>query len=598
MKLRYLAVVITSILCLATVTSAQRTLEKTEALEILENLAERGVTTWLPAGTIEATHQEYRAARITDSAQVDAAIQQAVQGYQTKTDRIERTEELQKLHLDAIPFNVRYGLANESTMDSSVVVKYDGNKFYWEIDVTSRTDSVKLSPELEGNYMADRFDVTTSGERVFVWDGQEYTIHSVSANHAIVDAANRLPRTVNGPLTAGIIPWGQGALSSETLSSADISAVEILRDGTTQIEMMIEQANGLSIACVLDPAKDYAATYYTFNGSGNKAISRYYSGYRQMTGHWVPTSILIEQHDLLTGRLLRSDKWDLTVVDGSVPGPEQFDANYRADTVIEYHSTLSTKASIYNYSNAANTNRLLAEHLTYAATKSRRQQNCATAAVKHAATQLGKSVPDNKLASLIDTDGQTTMEDLKRFAKGLGLHCRAVHTDLATLRGLPGCQAILHIPGKNHYVVLDRIDERDAWIIDLSNPTFYYRKDKDSLPLDWSEGTALLLSARPIAGSFAEIDSGVLSTLSAGDGWSCTRLLQEQHVEPCTLVDYDCWGDFLWYYERWGCEAAPSGSCPGLMLARYAKDECYWDFERDACASDGNWKVQYMYACD
>jgi len=597
MKLKYLAVVTALILCLATVASAQRALEKTEALEILEGLAGRGVTTWLPAGTIKATHQEYRAAKTTDQAKVNAAIEQEVQEYQSTTDKTERTAQMQNLRLDAIPFNVRYELANEYNMNSSATVKYDGNRFYWRIDVASRSDSVTPGPELQGNYMLDRFDVSRNGQRVFLWDGQEYALHSISANHAIIDAANRLPRRISGPLTAGIIPWGQGVLSSERLSNADIAAAEVIRDGITQIEMTLEQANGSSIACVLDPARDYAVNSLTVVGLNN-VQSQYYSGYRQVAGHWVPTTILIEQHDLLTGRLLRSDKWDLTTVDGSVPGPEQFDTDYRADTVIEYHSTLSTKASVYHYSNATDTNRLLAEHLTYAATKSRRQQNCATAAVKHAAAQLGKSVPDNTLASLVDSDGQTTMEQLSRFAKDLGLHCRAVHTDLATLQDLPGCQAILHIPGKNHYVVLDRVDERDAWIVDLSNPTFYYRKDKDSLPLDWSEGTALLLSARPIAGSFGEIDRGVLSTLSAGDGWSCTDLLQEENQVPCFTSDYDCWGSFKWYYERWGCEAAPTGSCTYMGLARVAKDECFWDVLRGACNSDGTWEVTYMDACD
>lgn len=598
MKLTYLTVVVASVLCLATITSAQRTLERTEALEILDKLADRGVTTWLPAGTIKATHQEYRAARITDAAKVDAAIEQEIQQYQAQTEKAQRTAEMQELYLDAIPFNVRYGLANEYTMNSNVVVKYDGYRFYWEIDVTSRTDSVTPASELASNYMLDRFDVRTSGERVFVWDGQEYTLHSVSANHAIIDAANRLPRAVNGPLTAGIIPWGQGALSSETLSNADIAAVEVVRDGITQIEMTIEQTSGLSFVFALDPARDYATTSYTVAGPSNKVNSHYYAGYRHVAGHWVPTTVLIEQHDLLTGRLLRSDKWDLTAVDGSVPGPEQFDANYRADTVIEYHSTLSTKPAIYHYSNAANTNRILADHLTYTATKSPRKQNCATVAVKYTAAKLGKSVPDETLAPLVDSKGQTTMEDLKRFAQGMGLYCRAVRTNLATLRDLPACQAILHLPGKNHYVVLDRVDERNAWIVDLSKPMFYYRKDKDSLPLDWSEGTALLLSARPIAGSLGEIDSSVLSTLSAGDGWSCTDLLQEEHQEPCTLTEYDCWGSFKWYYERWGCEAAPSGSCTTQSLARYAKDECYWDLERGACNSDGTWDIIYMFACD
>ena len=43
------------------------------------------------------------------------------------------------MKLDAIPFNVQYKLANEYSMSSREVVKYDGERFYWEITVNSRT---------------------------------------------------------------------------------------------------------------------------------------------------------------------------------------------------------------------------------------------------------------------------------------------------------------------------------------------------------------------------------------------------------------------------------------------------------------------------
>jgi Peptidase C39 family len=597
MKSAYVTIVAIVTLCAATIASGQRTLEKTEALEIIEKLTSQRPTTWLPAGTIEAKHQKFRAARVTDSAQVNAAIQQEVQAYQTSADTIVRAEELQKQYLDAIPFNTRYALANEYNMSSSVTVKYDGDRFYWSISVTSRTDSVQPSADLAGNEMLERFDVTGSKERVFTWDGQQYTIHSVSANHAIADAANRLPRAVNGPLTAGITPWGQGALSSGNLSAAQVTATEVLRDGIDQIEMTIEPADGSAMVFVLDPAKDYAVTSCILTSLNDTVTSRYYSGYRKVAGRWVPSTILLERHDLFTDRLLASDKWDLTTIDGTVPGPEQFSAAYRANTVIEYHSPASTKASIYHYSNAADTEQLLAERLTYAATEGKSRQNCATAAIKHVAARLGKSVADSALAPIVQPNGQTTMDTLAQTAHGLGLYCRAVRTDLATLTDLPDCQTILHIPGKNHFVVLDRVDERDAWIVDLSSSTLYYRKNKASLPMDWSEGTALLISKEPITGPFAEIGHDALAMLSSGAGFSCTYLLQSESVSNCTTTDYDCWGAFKWYYKRWGCEYAPSGSCTNQSLARYAKDECIWDAIR-GCIGLSNWEFAYMSACE
>ncbi|UCD52925.1 MAG: hypothetical protein JSW27_09845, partial [Phycisphaerales bacterium] len=113
MKSKYVTTALIVTLCVAAVANGQRTLERTEALEILEKLASQRLTTWLPAGTIEARHQEFRAARVTSSAEIEAAIQSEIQAYQARADRIVKTEELQKLYLDAIPFNTRYRLANE-----------------------------------------------------------------------------------------------------------------------------------------------------------------------------------------------------------------------------------------------------------------------------------------------------------------------------------------------------------------------------------------------------------------------------------------------------------------------------------------------------
>jgi len=596
MKSAYVTLVTALMLCITTIAHGQRTLERAEVLEILEKLTSQRPTTWVPAGTIEARHQEYRAAKTTNVAEIEAVVQQEVQEYQDQTGRILRTAELQKQYLDALPFNVRYELANEHNMTSNVTVKYDGERFYWRIKVASRTDSLTLPAELAGNDMVERFDVSRNAERIFAWDGARYTIHSASVNHSIVDVANRFPRAVNGPLTAGVVPWGQGTLTYSNLSAAGRSGAEISRDGTTQIEITIEPKDGSSMTFALDPARDYAVTSCTLTELNGKTTSRYCSGYRQVAGNWVPLTVLIEQHDTLSGRLLRSDKWDLTTVSAAIPPAEQFNVEYAADALVEYYSPVSARSSIYQYSNAADMDLLLAEHLAYTATSGKQRRNCATAAVGYAAAQLGKSVSSSALAQLVDSDGQTTMYDLKQFTQGLGVYCRAVKTDMATLKDLPACQVILHIPGKNHFVVLDRVDEQYAWIVDLSKSAFYYRKDIAFVPMDWSEGTALLLSAQPITGPLANIDDGVLKTLAGGDGWDCTLKLQDEYVMLCTQVGGDCWGMIKWYYERWGCDDAPSGGCIDWPLARYIKDECVWD-PWIICSNEGHWDIGYLSAC-
>jgi hypothetical protein len=597
MKTTQTMLVAALLLCAAAPVLGQRPLEHTESLEILARLTSAKPETWLAAGTIEATHREYRAPKTTDQAKIDAAIQRATQAYQGGARRAVRSAKLAKLQLEALPFNVRYKMANEYTMRSNVLVRYDGERFYWSIDVVSRDDSVTPPSDLTGNYMTRNFRTGWHGHRIFSWNGREYTIYSASVKNAIVDASHRLPRAVNGPLTAGIVPWGRGPLSYENLRDADISTTEVSRDGTDLVEMAIELTNGSSMKLVLDPAKDYAVTSCTQPGPDDTIISSTYSAYEHLAGKWIPTTILIERYNVQTGELLASDKWDFLTVDAAVPGPEQFNVEYDADTVVEYYSPLSTKSAIFHYSNMADTHRLLAEHLTYAATSGRQTQNCATVAVKYTAARLGRSASDEVLARIVGDAGQTTLSDLQQSARQLGLHCRAIRADVATLKNLDDCQAILHIPGQEHFVVLDHVDEKYVWLADLSNSTFLYPQEATALARNWSAGTALLLSNHPITGSFHDIDDTALGAIAGGNGWSCTELLQEHDVDTCWETLYDCGGWFQYFYERWGCEPAASGTCSSGLLPSVSEVQCGWHPVYE-CQPIGDWYTYQMPACD
>jgi hypothetical protein len=297
--------------------------------------------------------------------------------------------------------------------------------------------------------------------------------------------------------------------------------------------------------------------------------------------------------------LLRSDKWDFGTVSTAVPGPEKFSVSLGAGTAVEYYSTMSSKASVYRYSNAVDTDLLLAERLAYAAGEGSQLQNCGTASLQYAATQMGKTPTASQLAQLIDADGQTTMYDLKQCAQRLGLYCRVVRTDLATLETLSGCKAILHLPGQDHFVVLDHVDDRYAWAVDLSKDAFYCRMDRAFMANDWSDGVALLISNQPITGAFSDLSDGSLRNIHGGAGWSCTELLQEEWIIPCDDAGgYNCYGYFQWYFERWGCESAPSGTCTTSQYARMAGNDCYWDVFGGSCQVTGTWDWYGMAACN
>jgi hypothetical protein len=184
---------------------------------------------------------------------------------------------------------------------------------------------------------------------------------------------------------------------------------------------------------------------------------------------------------------------------------------------------------------------------------------------------------------------------MKQVAQGAGLYCRCVQTDLATLRTLDGVRAILHVPGKNHFLLLDQIDNRYVWVIDLANDKFYYRKSVDFFPLEWSDRVALLISDRPITGSFADIDDATLRTLIGGDGWACTRLIQGNYVIYCDYVPPGCDGWMSMFWERYGCDVAPSGTCELESMLRFQRAPCFPDPAKDCVL--GAWTFYYMKAC-
>ncbi|RKY25043.1 MAG: hypothetical protein DRP62_02255 [Planctomycetota bacterium] len=598
MKTKHLASAGIFLLSVSYVAFADRPLERTEVLQIFEQLTSQPRKTWIPAGTIQATHEEYRAPKTTDLSEINSRIKEKIAEYQSNPNKRELTKNLQKMRLDAVPFNVRHKLSNEYMMSSSVIVRFDGDRFYWEINVDSRTDSVKPGKDLAGNFMTRQFDLNWNARRIFAWDGEKYTTYFLPGNHAIVDTTGSTPHVVNGPLTAGIIPWGYGHYTYENLSAAESSAVEKYVNGQTQIHLTLNNSDGSEMLFVMDPARDYAVLSCSINRNGNSVITKQYSNYQLISSNWVPTTILLEHYETGSNKLLARDLWDITSIDANVPESCEFNVGYEADALIE-HFAFGSKPEMYRYSQGVDTDLLLAERLAYAAAEGTQPQNCATVALKYTASQLDKDVTDEQLAQLVTEPNQeTSLYAMKQFAQGLGLYCRAVKTDIETLRNLNSCEVILHIPGKKHFAVLKGIDDKYVWTIDLASNKFYYRTDISFFGMDWTDGTALLVSNSPIMGEFTEINNDELQTIIGAAGYSCTRLLQEYGVIFCTYIGGGCEGYYQEYYTRYGCEAAESGSCRSSRMIRYAESPCIVDpYDPLACDVTGEWTCYYMRAC-
>jgi len=594
MKAKHLTLAAIALLFLGHAALADRQLDRAEILTIFGTLTGQPMTTWISTGTIRAAHEEYRAPETTSSAAINSQIQRAIQEYQNSDNRRALTEKLQKMELDAIPFNVRYRLSNEYTMTSMVVVEYDGSRFNWEINVQSRTDSVRPGPELAGNFMSDEFNLKWNRRRAFTWDGSKYTIYSRSANYAMVDATGSLPHVVNGPLTAGVVPWGYGAFSYANLSAAQSTADEKDANGQTQIHLTLRTSDGSDMLLVMDADRDYALIS-ALTERADTTISTQYGNHRRVAGRWVPMTISIEQFDRWTNRMLAYDVWDFTSVSDRTPAIGSFSVAYEPDALIEYRSPVTDRPLTYRYSPMLDMDTLLTERLNFVASQGAQAQNCGTAALKYAASQLGKDATDRQLARLIDgANGGTSLQAMRDTARSLGLYARAVRTDMEGLKNLSGCQAILHIPGKNHYVVLGDIDSHHVWCVDLANDRFCYRADIHFFGMDWTEGTVLLVSDRPITGGFNDIADGQLKAIRGGDGYTCTDLLQEYDVIYCSGW---CEGCYTYYPTRYGCEAAPSGMCMESEMLRSAESPCTIDSIWFDCTVTGDFTCYYMSAC-
>ena len=538
---------------------ADRQLDKAEILQIFQKLTDQPRKTWIPAGTIKAAHQEYESSH----------------GY---------------------------------TIDSTVIVKYDGDRFYWEINIDSHTKQTEPEGSSPGKSSQYGFDLNWNKRRVFAWDGERHTMYFRPGNDAIVtEGPSNIPVTVNGPLTAGIIPWGYGVYTLQSLSAAESSAQV---DGRGQVHLTVfMEINKLTVemAFVLDPTKDYAVLSYSLNDGGISSISKTYEDYKLVSGRWIPTTIIIDQYDnrKQPPELLSYDEWNLTSINVSPPQPDWFSVAYETGASVKYHPSITNKALWYDSSNEVDIDSLLHDRLEIVLSGHTQRQNCATMAMKYVLGQLGKDVDDSNLAARLPNEPNegTSLHAMKEFVQGLGLYCLAVKTDIQTLKNLKGCQVILHLPGPNHYVVLDHIDDEYVWVIDLDSNRFYYRTKLDEFGWDWSDGTALLISKTPLllTGTFTEVVDNELRQIIGGfPTFSCTDVIQEEDTIFCSPpIGLTCGGCYYSIEELCGCIPDPNGgSCTGTAMLAYSYIHCYIDpVTMNTCIVDGDIYGRYMRAC-
>lgn len=576
-------------------------LEDADIKQILLELTSNRQYSWIREGTIQARHEQYRAPRTTDINEVTSEISSAIHCYLNAAEKPEVTEELRKMRLDAIPFNTRYRLQNEYTMLSHVLVEYDGQRFYWRIDVLSREDSVVPDKKMRDNFKSRYFNLDWNRHRIFSWNGEDYTMYFLPGNHAVIRAGESSRPPVNGPLTAGLIPWGRGEYTYDNILNAN--PVAVARDTPTgkRVELSFDLSNGARTVIELDQSKDYIAVSQAITRSSGVVVITEYRNHILVSHQWVPQKILVSQADSLSGALLGYDLWEFTEIDTRAPSPTSFQVDYESGALVEYYSETADRPLMFRASSFVNPDLVLAEKLSALASSGIAHQNCGTLAASYVAEQMGKPVSKEQLSELINPDDDTTsLYAIKTYLESTGLYCRAIRTNMETLKDLVNDRSILHIPGKGHFVVVEGISGGYIWLTDLASSKFHYRKPLDFFDMDWTEGVALIVSTSTIhiSGDFSDISVADQRMILGASGYQCTNLIQEEDVIYCSQpVQGICEGYYEFYYERWGCESAESGSCSTSAMIQRTECPCILDPNNLSCEISGDWTTYYMRAC-
>ena len=546
--MKNISLIITGILLVSAVSFAgtEESLSQEQILNVFSSLKTQTRLSWIPSGAIEATH----------------------------------------IHIDT---------ETNEVVTTTEKIKYDGNKFRWVIDVESHED-IGGKPKLSA-------DVRLNAKRVFLWDGNEYSLYFKSGENSIVydDTAN-IPVNVNGPLKAGVVPWGHGIFKVDEMAKNLISAI---RDADGKIVMQLKKDSEYTMQLKLDPTKNYAVLSHILEWTGKSRNTNTYSDFVKYGDYWIPSTIVIDRADYIseTNPTQSGDLWQITSVNVSPPTEDLFKAAYDDNTRVKYRTM--DRVMSYRHKTGRNAEYMLQHRKYNASLTDRDDRNCATAALLYVLSMFDKEINTTDFDGLVTgTDKSTTLFQIDEFIKSKELNSIAVKSDLEKLSALKDCQIILHLPKAKHYVILDHIDGKYAWIIDLDSDKFYYRMPIDQFKELWTDQTAMVISNKPItapAGS-TDLPEDKLHQMKGATGgfgtYSCSKLIQEEDDKPCSQFMGFCGGTYVIWYDVYECQLdAAGGYCSGENVLSRASNACIDDIG-GGCTVAGAWKSYYMHGCN
>ncbi|MCF7974155.1 MAG: hypothetical protein K9N55_10095 [Phycisphaerae bacterium] len=578
------------------VATAQSDLSQSEMEALIQKLTENPRETWLTQGSLNAVCVAYRAPALQDEQTLQSIIREKSEGYVSKPNKAQKTPALQAQFLEAIPFNTRYGLQNESTRVTSEYIIVDGEKFHCETSINSHQDSLAPGPRLAQNPYVRKFNLATNAQRVFNYDGRLKSEYYQSANLAIEEESLGTPGLPRA-LSAGLIPWGKGFLTRESIMESNPSA-SIRRIARTEYILLEFQHEQASVSATLDSSKSLAVLDCTITRSDGLVTDYDLSDYMQVNGQWIPMSIYVEQHipDKKRYRLLKSEQWQLDILESTIPSTTVFSPKYDEEALIKYFSPLTKSPLHYIYRSQINTDELLTQRL-FALTDNR-PKNCATAAIEYISQKLEVPLTEAP-ATIVDYSGMTSLYDMEKFFVQQGLFTKAIKTTVDKLPLYKNYFVIVHLPDISHFVIVESVNSEKVWTLDLSSNDFYMSHTKDYFQANWIEGTALLVSSQAITvPAEPDLDPVELQIISGG-GFQC---LPEQDVDVilCSKTPGGtCIGEEEVYFAYSICKPASFGQCEdNLVVLSYRSSYCdntpVWHGQCDA----GFMYILTVQACD
>lgn len=272
----------------------------------------------------------------------------------------------------------------------------------------------------------------------------------------------------------------------------------------------------------------------------------------QASGLPKTVSVILLDHDdkLISGRL-----YEFTKVTTKVNAHELVLVPANGNIVEYVIPGLKPGSTVlYEETGTLNTSKLLAKKLEY--DRLPKPGNCATASIMAASALLGVEPKSTSFR------GNTSLASVADALATSSLYTLAATFCLDEME--PSDVVLIHLPVKNHFVVLAGVTEHEVWGIDLSSKRFLFSLSKDQAVRAFGRThNGLVISNEPItryAAMAANPDDLIGATPSPG---SCTKKWWSFYMQDC-LHQY--WmpcveRDPVIIYDRYRCEDSETEYC-------------------------------------